>query len=53
MNGGRNENAIMQQKVDECITSKNTVKAIQEFEKIIKNKKSDIVWLVYYEGQIF
>ena len=52
-NGGRNENANMQQKVNECITSENAVKAIQEFEKIIENKKSDIVWLVYYEGQIF
>ena len=52
-NGGRNENANMQQKVNECITSENAVKAIQEFEKIIENKKSDIVWLAYYEGQIF
>ena len=34
-NGGRNENANMQQKVNECITSENAVKAIQEFEKII------------------
>ena len=52
MNGGRNENANMQQKVNECITSENAVKAIQEFEKIIKNK-SDIIWLAYCEGQIF
>ena len=29
------------------------MKAIQEFEQIIQNKKSDIVWLNYYQGQIF
>ena len=28
-------------------------KVIQEFEEIIKNKKSDIIWLAYYQGQIF
>ena len=26
---------------------------IQEFQEIIKNKKSDIVWLAYYQGKIF
>ena len=26
---------------------------IHEFEEIIKNKKSDIVWLAYYQGKIF
>ena len=29
------------------------VKVIQEFEEIIKNKKSDIVWVAYYRGKIF
>ena len=28
------------------------MKAIQEFEDIIKNKKSNIVWLAYYQGKI-
>ena len=31
----------------------NVLKVIQEFEEIIKNKKSDIVWLAYYQGKIF
>ena len=26
---------------------------MQEFEEIIKNKKRDIIWLAYYQGQIF
>ena len=34
------ENADMQDKVNGCITSEDTAKAIQEFEQIIKNKKS-------------
>ena len=42
----------MQDKVNECITSQDVVKAIQEFEQI-KNKKIDIVWLAYYQVQIF
>ena len=36
-----------------CLTSESSVKAIQESEHIIKNKKSDIVWLAYCQGQIF
>ena len=43
----------MQQKVNVCITSEDALKVIQELEQIIKNKKSDIVWLAYYQGQIF
>ena len=50
---GRNENADMQEKVNECRTNEDTVKAIQEFEQTIQNKKSAIVWLAYYQGQIF
>ena len=49
----RNENANMQEKVNECRKNEDAVKAIQEFEQIIQNKKSDIVWLAYYQGQIF
>ena len=50
---GRNENANMQEKVNGCKTNEDAVNAIQEFEQIIQNKKSDIVWLAYYQGQIF
>ena len=53
VNGKRNKNADMQQKVNVCITSEDALKVIQELEQIIKNKKSDIVWLAYYQGQIF
>ena len=53
VNGRRNENADMQDKVNGCITNEDAVKAIQYFEQIIQNKKSDIVWLAYYQGQVF
>ena len=48
VNGRRNENADMQDKVNGCITNEDAGKAIQEFEQIIQDKKSDIVWLAYY-----
>ena len=50
---GRNENADMQEKVNGCRTNEDAVKANQEFEQIIQIKKSDIMWLAYYQGQIF
>ena len=53
VNGRKKENADMQDKVNGCITNEHAVKAIQEFEQIIQNKKSDIVWLAYYLGKIF
>ena len=43
----------MQERVNKCITNADAVKVIQEFEQVIQNKKSDIVWLAYYQGQIF
>ena len=43
----------MQDKANGCITSKNAVKAIQEFIQIINNKKSNIISLSYYQGQVF
>ena len=49
----RNENAEMQEKINRCTPNEDAVKVIQEFERIIKKKKNDIVWLVYYQGQIF
>ena len=51
--GRRNENVDMQDKVYGCITNEDAAKAIQEFEQIIQNKKNDIIWLAYYQGQIF
>ena len=49
-----NENTDMQEKVNNCTaTEEDAVKAIQEFEEIIKNTKIDIIWLAYYQGQIF
>ena len=36
-----------------CNTNEDAVKAVQEFEQIIQNKKSHIVCLAYYQGQIF
>ena len=50
---GRNENVDMQDKVNGCKTNEDLVKAIRELEQIVQNKKSDIVWLAYYQGQIF
>ena len=43
VNGERNENADMQDKVNGCITNEDPVKTTQEFEQIIQNKKRDIV----------
>ena len=49
----QNEKADMQEKVNGCKTNEDALKAIQEFEQIIQNKKSNIVWLAYYQGEIF
>ena len=35
----KNENTDMQDKVNGCITNEDAVKAIQEFEQTIQNKK--------------
>ena len=40
-------------RVNGCITNEDAVKAFQELEQIIQNKKSAIVWLAYYQGHIF
>ena len=52
-NGKSNKNTEMQEKVNNVTTSENAAKVVQEFEQIIKNKKSDIIWLTYLQGQIF
>ena len=53
-NGRKNGNTDIQQMVENCTASEeDATKVIQEFEEIIRNKKSDIIWLAYYQGKIF
>ena len=53
-NGKRNKSTDLEKKSNNCTANKEDVaKVIQEFEEIFKNKKSDQVWLAYYQGQIF
>ena len=53
-NGKKNENTDIEEKANNCTANEeDAVKVIQEFEKIIKNKESDIIWLAYYQDQIF
>ena len=37
INGRKNENTDMQDKVNGCITNEDAIKVIQEFEQIIQN----------------
>ena len=40
--------------INDCTENEeDAAKVIHEFEEIISNKKSDIVWLAYYQGKIF
>ena len=51
---GRNDYTDMNDKVDHCTANEeHAVKVIEEFEEIIKSKRSDIIWLAYYQGIIF
>ena len=43
----------MQEKVSYVTTSEDPAKVVQEFWQIIKNKKSNIIWLTYHQRQIF
>ena len=58
-NGKRNKNTDMHKNANNCTANEeDAVKVIQrscaqEFEEIIKSKKSNSVWYVYYQGQIF
>ena len=52
-NGKSNENTETQEKVSNVTTSEDAVKVVEEFEKIIKNKKSDIIWLAYHQEDLF
>ena len=53
ISGRNNENTDMQDKVNGCTLCEDGINVIQDFEQMIQNKKSDIVWLAYYQGQIF
>ena len=53
INGKENENTDIQEKVNNLATNEDAAKLVQEVEKIINSKKSDIVWLAYHQGQIF
>ena len=49
----KNENADIEEIANNYTESKEgAAKAISKFEEIIKNKKSDIVWLAYWQGKI-
>ena len=53
-NGKKNKNTDIEEMANNCMESQeDAAKVIHEFEEIIKNKKSDIVWLAYYQGKIF
>ena len=44
----------IQQMAENCTTSEeDAAKVIQDFEEIIRNKKSDTVWLAYHQSKIF
>ena len=54
ISNGRNDNTDMKEKVDNCTANEeDAAKVIREFKEIIKNKKSGIIWLAYYQGQIY
>ena len=53
-NSKKNENTDLHEKTENCTANEeDAAKVIQEFEEIRKNKKSDIVWLIYYQDKIF
>ena len=53
-NGKKNGNTYIEQMAKTCTESEeDAAEFIHKFEEIIKNKKSDIVWLAYYQGKIF
>ena len=49
---GKNEITDIEEMANNCTEStEDAAKVIHEFEEIIKNKKSGIVWLAYHQGQ--
>ena len=54
VNGKRNENTDIERVAKNCTeTKQDAAKIIHEFAEIIKNNKSDVVWLAYHQGKIF
>ena len=52
--GKKNKITDIEEMANNCTEStEDAAKVIHEFEEIIKNKKSDIVWLAYYQGKLF
>ena len=52
--GKKNKITDIEEMANNCTEStEDAAKVIHEFEEIIKNKKSDIVWLAYHQGKIF
>ena len=52
--GNKNKNTDIEQITKNCTESEeDATKVIREFEEIIKNKKSDIIWLVYHQSKTF
>ena len=54
VNSKKNKNTDIEEMANNCTESEeDAVKVIHKFEEVIKNKKSDIVWLTYHQGKIF
>ena len=53
INGKSKEHADILEKVKTVATSENGAENVQEFKKIIKNKKSILIWSTYHQRQIF
>ena len=43
----------IQETLSNVTTSEDSMKVVEEFEQIIKNKKIDIIWLAYHQGLLF
>ena len=54
VNSKKNKNTDIEEMANNRTESEeDAVKVIHKFEEVIKNKKSDIVWLAYHQGKIF
>ena len=52
--GNENKNTDIEQMAKDCTESEeDAAKITHKLEEIIKNKKSDIIWLAYHQGKIF
>ena len=53
-NGNGNEDIGIEQMAKNCTESEeDTAEVIHKFEELIRNKKSNIIWLGYHQGKIF